>query len=131
MGSINTTDLRTLVAALDPYYKDRVPVYEFRNRKYLDTAGVNPPNYSVVGSPAYTATVNALFTAQFTATGGRGPATWQVVSGLVGTHLPVIDPVSAMLTVTPDVVGSFPVTVMVYDGSGNSGYYDFIVVVSP
>jgi sugar lactone lactonase YvrE len=70
-----------------------------------------------VSNPATTtATVNSPFSAQFTATGATGTTTFTLLSGVLPAGLQLSS--SGLLSGTPAVSGSFPITVKATDANG-------------
>jgi len=73
-----------------------------------------------VGNPATTTgTAGAAFSQTFTQTGAVNGATFTIASGTLPTGLSLSS--AGLLSGTPTVVGSFPITVTVTDGNGCTG----------
>jgi len=85
------------------------------------TITTNPPLFSGV--------VGIAYSQPFTATGGKTPYTWAIVSGSSGGL--TLDASSGILSGTPQTTGTFNITVQVTDAAGVSVSKAFSVVVTP
>jgi hypothetical protein len=75
---------------------------------------------TVTNPAANSATAGVAFTAQFTATGILGTATWSVSSGSLPSGV-TLNPSTGVLSGTPTQSGSFTITVTATDTNGCSG----------
>jgi hypothetical protein len=86
-----------------------------------------PPQFQTVSTLA--AAINVPFSFGFVATGGQTPLTWSEV-GTLPTGFSLSSK-GGVLSGTPTVTGSFPVTIKVQDSAGQSTPQALAIVVTP
>ena len=119
------TDLRTIVAALDPSYRDKPWVYQFGWREFVDPT--EPSALSLTGTPA-AATVGSPYSFQPIATGGLGAKTYGVFSG---DPSPLsMNEITGLVSGTPTKAGPIVLTLFVRDDNGNYALLDVSIVVN-
>ena len=80
-------------------------------------------------SPLFNGTVGVAYAQTFSASGGRTPYSWSVLSGDTGGL--TLDPSSGTLRGTPQNAGTLSFTIQVTDGAGNRASQQFSITVNP
>src|SRR6185312_14786581 len=90
---------------------------------------INPAPVTITTvSPLFTGTVGVAYAQTFSATGGKPPYSWSIVSGSTGGL--TLDPNSGVLQGTPQNAGTFAFTVQVLDSSRIAATQNFSVTVN-
>ena len=79
-------------------------------------------------SPLFNGTVGVAYNQTLTASGGKPPYQWSVISGSTGGL--TLDPNSGALQGTPQTAGTFTFTVQVSDSAGNTATQQFSLTVN-
>lgn len=90
---------------------------------------INPAPVSITTvPPLFAGTVGAVYAQPFTASGGQAPYSWSISAGDTGGL--TLDPVSGVLSGTPQSAGTFNFTVRVSDATGSSASASFSLTVT-
>jgi hypothetical protein len=78
-------------------------------------------------APLFNGTVGTPYAQTFSASGGKPPYSWSIVSGSAGGL--ILDPTSGVLRNTPQNAGTFSFTVQVTDSAGVKALQDYSVAI--
>lgn len=122
---VNMTDLRTMVAAVDPNYRKPPWVYQFGRKDYIDP--VEPVSIAIVGLPLPSQPHGAV-AITLTSTGGTGQTYFRIEAGsLPGT---VALSTAGVFSGAAPKAGSFPIVISCRDDNGNMTFSNATLVLT-